>query len=158
MGAVSVRAALALALIVVGACGARAGLDVDDTAPWDPDAGLAPGPFPLDASVDRALVPVARGIQITDEDRLRRAVIERLMCDMEADLDAICRSHNAASHALDHFRDEIGRLDFMVRGGLVTIDGTKLAIPEAARNFVRVVASVFDQYIENSKAKHSVAV
>lgn len=109
-------------------------------------------------AVDRALVPVARGIQITDEDRLRRAVIERLMCDMEADLDAICRSHNAASHALDHFRDEIGRLDFMVRGGLVTIDGTKLAIPEVARNFVRVVASVFDQYIENSKAKHSVAV
>ncbi len=109
-------------------------------------------------AVERDLVPVVRGIQITDEDRLRRAVIERLMCDMEVDLDAICRSHGVTNHALDHFRDEIGRLDFMVRGGLVTIDGTKLAIPKAAQNFVRVVASMFDQYIENGKAKHSVAV
>ena len=80
------------------------------------------------------------------------------MCDMEVDLDAVCRSHGAASHALDHFRDELGRLDCMVRSGLVTIDGTKLAVPAAAQNFVRVVASIFDQYIENGKAKHSVAV
>jgi oxygen-independent coproporphyrinogen-3 oxidase len=109
-------------------------------------------------AVERDQVPVVRGIQITDEDRLRRAVIERLMCDMEVDLDAVCRAHGAASHALDHFRDELGRLDFMVRGGLVTVDGTKLAIPEAAQNFVRVVASCFDQYLDNGKAKHSVAV
>ncbi len=109
-------------------------------------------------AVERDLVPVVRGIQITDEDRLRRAVIERLMCDMEVDLDAVCRAHNASSHALDHFRDELGRLDFMVRGGLVTVDGTNLRIPEPAQNFVRVVASCFDQYLDNSKAKHSVAV
>lgn len=109
-------------------------------------------------AVDRELVPVARGVSITGEDRLRRAVIERLMCDMEADLDAICRAHGVSSHALDHFRDELGRLDFMARGGLVVIDGAKLRVPEAAQNFVRVVASCFDQYLENGKAKHSVAV
>ncbi len=41
-------------------------------------------------------LPVARGVALSDEDRLRREVIERLMCDLEVDLAAVARRHGRA--------------------------------------------------------------
>ena len=41
------------------------------------------------AAIAAGRFAVARGIAMTDDDRLRQRVIERLMCDMEVDLDAL---------------------------------------------------------------------
>lgn len=109
-------------------------------------------------AVEAGDIPVARGCALDDEDRLRRAVIERLMCDLEVDLDRLCRSYATGTGAGAHFAGELARLERLAADDLVRIDGTVLRVPETARAFVRVVASVFDEYLEPGHAKHSVAV
>ncbi|MFM7346304.1 MAG: oxygen-independent coproporphyrinogen III oxidase [Tagaea sp.] len=109
-------------------------------------------------AVEAGEIPVARGCVLDGEDRLRRAVIERLMCDLEADLDRLCRAYGTRTPAPNHFAGELARLEAMAKDDLVRVEGAVLRVPEAARPFVRVVASVFDEYLEAGHAKHSVAV
>jgi oxygen-independent coproporphyrinogen-3 oxidase len=106
--------------------------------------------------VKKGLLPVARGIALSTEDRLRRAVIERIMCADTADLAALAAEHGlplarlaGAFPALERFRAE----------GLIAWDGRTLApnLP-AARPYLRLIAAAFDTYLAAGAARHSVAI
>ncbi len=92
---------------------------------------------------------ISRGIPLSRDDKLRRALIMRLVCDFEIDLDAF-------GGATD-FKEALERLQPLARDGLVQIDGAKLTIPREARAFVRLVARAFDAYSDTT-ARHSAAV
>jgi len=98
---------------------------------------------------------VARGIALDDEDRLRRHVIERLMCDLAVDLAAACRRYGRSA---GHFGPELARLADLARDGIVEITATTVRIPEAARPLMRLPAAVFDAYLPTSSAAHAQAV
>ncbi len=102
---------------------------------------------------------VARGLVLTDEDRLRRAVIERLMCDLTVDLEGILATHGREA---GHFDGVLAGLDALIADGLVERRGRVLDIPESARPLVRIVAAAFDPYLapsqESGTARHSRAV
>jgi len=98
---------------------------------------------------------VARGIALTDDDRLRRAIIERLMCDLEVDLDAVSVPFGKSSA---DFRAEREALAPYVAQGFVEIAGPRVRVPTASRAAVRLVAAVFDSYLAPSSAVHAVAV
>lgn len=91
-----------------------------------------------------------KGIALTDEDRLRAGIIERLMCNLEIDLDAI---KGGAS-----FAAEITALQDLAKHGLVRIDGRHATVTEGGRPFVRIVAAVFDAYLAAGAKRHSLAV
>lgn len=95
-----------------------------------------------------------KGIVINADDRRRRAVIERLMCDMTVDLDRF----GGASM----FATELARLVDMAVDGLVRVDGAVVTVPEDARSLMRAVAAVFDAYLPAPgmapPARHSQAV
>jgi oxygen-independent coproporphyrinogen-3 oxidase len=97
----------------------------------------------------------ARGYSLTAEDRVRAAVIERLMCDLEANIGAIC-----SRHAFDPRRliEENEKLDRILGEGLADIDDGTLRIPNNYRFLVRAVAAAFDSYLECSPRIHSKAV
>jgi oxygen-independent coproporphyrinogen-3 oxidase len=96
-----------------------------------------------------------KGIALHPDDRLRGAVIERLMCDERVDLAAVCAAHGAR---LDVFDAELAALDDLAADGLVDRDGARVTVTEAGRPYVRVVAAVFDAYLDRGAARHSVAV
>ena len=96
-----------------------------------------------------------RGLVIDDEDRLRRAIIERLMCDFEVDLAA---SLAAFDRDAEHFAAEIDCLDELAADGILLRDGLTIKVPEPARPLVRIAAAVFDQYLASSHARHARAV
>jgi len=98
---------------------------------------------------------VVRGIAISDEDRLRRAVIERLMCDLTVDLEAVSRGHGRAPETFD---DEVAALAEMARDGIVTVAGRRVTVPEEARALLRTVCAVFDRHLASGKGRHSRAV
>ena len=50
-------------------------------------------------AVSNSRLAIARGFALTAEDRLRRAVIERLMCDFRVDLAAVARAHGQIGRA-----------------------------------------------------------
>ena len=98
---------------------------------------------------------VARGIVLADDDRLRRAIIERLMCDLAVDLDAVAKPFGKS--AAD-FQPELAALASYVADGTVEISGAKITVPPASRAAVRLVAAVFDSYLSKGNAIHAAAV
>ncbi len=105
--------------------------------------------------IEDGILPVKRGIAISDEDRLRREVIERLMCDLEVDLDAIAQRHGQTGA---HFAPEMTNLADLESDGVVVRDGHWLRITEDGRPLVRAAAARFDQYLKAGERRHSQAV
>ncbi len=91
-----------------------------------------------------------KGLALTDDDRLRAAIIERLMCDLAIDLDDF--------GGLERFADERATLTGLAAQGLLTIDGARVAITEAGRPYVRIAAAAFDRYLTTTQKRHSAAV
>ena len=91
-----------------------------------------------------------KGLALTDDDRLRAAIIERLMCDLALDLDRF--------GGPEAFTSEVRELQDLAAQGLVTIDGARVAVTTAGRPYVRIVAAVFDSYLAAAQKRHSVAV
>ena len=106
-------------------------------------------------AVRAGALPVARGIAMTDTDRLRRAVIETLMCHNEVDLRAVASRHDADAASL---MDAAPALQEMAHDGLVHWDGMHVAVTPAGRPFVRAVAAAFDTYLAAGVGRHSAAV
>ena len=110
------------------------------------------------AAVQAGRLPVARGCATNADDHVRADAIERLMCDFALDLAALAATHRLAAHPLDYFAQSLAKIDRLAAEGLCVRDGLKIAIPAAATNFARIVASAFDAYLEAGDAKFSVAV
>ena len=97
-----------------------------------------------------------KGIALSDDDRLRGQIIERLMCDMAVDLDAIV-DESGFDVATD-FSDELDALQPFQENGSVLIEGHRIQITDKGRPYLRLVASAFDTYLAQAKSRHSVAV
>jgi len=100
-------------------------------------------------------LPVARGLRLDDDDRLRGAVIERLMCFLEVDLDEVCREFGARPGV---FADALSALAGMEADGVVVLDGARVRMTERGRPFVRTVCAAFDRYLEPGETRHAQAV
>ena len=106
-------------------------------------------------AVRAGVLPVARGIALTGDDRLRRAVIEAVMCQDSVDLRAIANAHDADPAAL---MDAAPALQEMAHDGLLDWNGYRIAVTAVGRPFVRNVAAAFDRYLRPGLARHSAAV
>ena len=101
-------------------------------------------------------LPTVRGVALTPEDRLRRDVIEQVMCYGEVHLRATAARHAAAPDAL---LAAAPRLADLAADGLITWDGARVALRPEARPLVRAVAAVFDTYLKPTvEARHAPAV
>jgi len=98
---------------------------------------------------------VVRGIALDIDDRLRRHVIERLMCDLAVDLaDAAARFGQAAGY----FAADWPALEALAADGLIEIEGERILLTDLGRPLMRLVAAVFDRYLDPSAGRHSRAV
>jgi oxygen-independent coproporphyrinogen-3 oxidase len=107
------------------------------------------------AAVQKGELPVARGVAITDEDLFRGEIIERLMCDLEADLAQVCADHR---RPLRELAEEREALEAFERDGLVRLSGARVTVTELGRLVVRSIAAVFDRYFDPDGGRHSKAV
>lgn len=105
-------------------------------------------------AIERGQFATARGVRLSEDDRLRRAIIERLMCDLTVDLADVA---GARTGHVD-FAEELASLSCLAADGLVVLAGTKIIVPAAMRPFVRKVAAIFDRYLQRSERRHSPAV
>ena len=101
-------------------------------------------------------LPTCRGVTLSDDDRLRRHVIERIMCDREVDIGQICRAEGFAEEALD---GGLERLLPLAEDGLLALGGRRLAITSDGLAFRRSIAACFDAYlVPSEQQRHSKAV
>lgn len=104
-------------------------------------------------------LPVARGVEMSPDDKLRGEIIARLMCELAVDLRAVADRHGAPD--MD-FAAELARLAPLVTDGVVIVDDLRLKVTPAGRPLVRLVAAAFDAYLTRSgdheQQRHSRAV
>lgn len=97
----------------------------------------------------------ARGVALNGDDRLRRDVIDHLMCYLAADLGAIAARHGADAR---HFARERPALEELARESIVRLVGDRIEVVESCRMLVRVVAATFDAYLDRAAGRHARAI
>jgi oxygen-independent coproporphyrinogen-3 oxidase len=107
------------------------------------------------AAILAGRLPVAKGCRLDDDDRLRAAVIERLMCDLTVDLDRLCQDFDCDSSI---FADVVESLAEMQDDGLVDIDGPVIRVTAKGRPFMRAACAAFDRYLRPGETRHVRAV
>ncbi|WP_420410197.1 oxygen-independent coproporphyrinogen III oxidase [Hoeflea sp.] len=105
--------------------------------------------------VNLGRLPVVRGFELSDEDRLRARVIELLMCDFAFSFAAIRQEFGPAA---EDVLDEAEYLAGCDTDGMVEFSGGLFQVTAKGRPFVRSIASAFDSYLGNGAARHSLAV
>ncbi|WP_306119732.1 MULTISPECIES: oxygen-independent coproporphyrinogen III oxidase [unclassified Roseitalea] len=96
-----------------------------------------------------------KGYRMSDDDRVRAHMIERLMCDFRisfADLEA------RFGEAADGYIDEACAIADAETHDLCGVDIDGFFVPEQARPFARIVASRFDAHLNDSNFRYSKAV
>jgi len=106
-------------------------------------------------AVKRGRLPVSRQLATTAEDRLRGAVIERLMCSLEVDVESVCREHGYAISTLD---DELASARTLMADGLCAVSGRRIRVSPDLSRLVRLVAACFDRQAAPPSARHSLAI
>jgi oxygen-independent coproporphyrinogen-3 oxidase len=115
--------------------------------------GYVTNPARYMAAVAEGGFATARGITLTRDDRLRGAIIERVMCENAVDVEAVCRDHRVD---LEAFRALLAPdLDRLERDGLIRRTETQLTVTGAGRPFVRFVCAAFDRHYVMAEDRHS---
>jgi oxygen-independent coproporphyrinogen III oxidase len=95
--------------------------------------------------IEQGRLPVRKGIAVDDDDRLRAAVIQALMCYDELQYDRF-----GGAHGIDfrrYFADELERLQPLMADGLIEVDDEAIRITPRGRLLLRNIAMVFDRYL-----------
>ncbi|MBC7608713.1 MAG: oxygen-independent coproporphyrinogen III oxidase [Polaromonas sp.] len=96
--------------------------------------------------LDQGRLPVVRGLALSRDDLVRRAVIMAFMCQGDLQLESI---ENAfLIDFKSYFAAEFDALLALANQGLVTMSDTGIQVTEKGWFFVRAVAMVFDRYLQ----------
>jgi oxygen-independent coproporphyrinogen-3 oxidase len=101
--------------------------------------------------LDQGRFPIVRGMAVTRDDLVRRAVIMALMCQGQLQFESI----NLA-YLLDfqrYFAAELETLRGLEAQGLVTLDESGIQVTTQGWFFVRAVAMVFDRYLQTDRTR-----
>jgi oxygen-independent coproporphyrinogen-3 oxidase len=98
------------------------------------------------AMVESDRLPVAKGYEFTEEDKLRADVIMRLMCDLALDFGAMSAKWGIDFEA--HFAAALEQLKEPAKDGLILLSSGGLEVTERGRLFIRNLAMCFDAYLE----------
>ena len=107
------------------------------------------------ADIAAGRLPVGRQLETTSDDRLRRTVIERLMCDLQVDVGAVCLDHGREVSTLD---PAIAGARALTADGLCQVEGRRVRVPSDMARLVRVVAACFDNRSVIAPKRHSAAI
>ncbi len=101
------------------------------------------------AAVEQGRLPVARGLALSAEDRIRARLIERVMCEGEVPEAEVPAGIMATAEE---------RLGLLVADGMVAREAGRIAVTPMGRPFLRHLAACFDAFLKPSPARHSAAV
>jgi oxygen-independent coproporphyrinogen-3 oxidase len=102
-------------------------------------------------AIDAGRWPVMRGIRLSQEDRLRRTVINRILCHA-----VLIKSEIESEFGIafdDHFDKELEALRELERDGLIRLNDDQIEIAPLGRIFIRNVAMVFDAYLDGEGSR-----
>lgn len=106
------------------------------------------------SAVDAGRVPLHKAYLVTDEDKIRRGTIMRVMCDLSLDFAAM--STKLGVDFETHFATELESLSDLEADGLIRREPGGLQVTDAGRLFIRNIAMRFDNTLAPvSERRHS---
>lgn len=99
--------------------------------------------------LDQARFPVVRGLALSRDDIVRRAVIMALMCQGQVSFESI-----EMAFLIDfksYFSSELEALEKLQGQGLLVLESSGIQVTDMGWFFVRAVAMVFDKYLQTDR-------
>jgi oxygen-independent coproporphyrinogen-3 oxidase len=104
-------------------------------------------------ALDRDVLPIMRGMELNEDDLVRRSIIQDLMCHFELDKESINTTYQID---FDHyFATELGELREYEREGLLKLTPERIGVTPKGRMLIRNICMVFDKYLR-TRQKHAV--
>jgi len=101
--------------------------------------------------LDHGQFPVVRGLALSRDDLVRRAVIMSIMCQGQVQFESINLAYLLDCKA--YFAKELADLQTLVDQGLVVMDDAGIQVTADGWFFVRAVAMVFDRYLQTDRTR-----
>ena len=98
-----------------------------------------------DSLIKQGKLPVFKGFELDEDDKLRREVITQLICHFALDFADIERQF--AINFSDYFAKELAALIAMANDGLLQLSGPAIQVTPAGRLLIRNICMVFDKYL-----------
>jgi len=99
--------------------------------------------------LDRGQLPIMRGIELSADDLVRRAVIQTLMCYF-----ALSKESVEIAYLINfdrYFATELGELREFEKLGLITAEDGWLTVTPKGRLLIRNICMVFDRYLRHDR-------
>ena len=103
------------------------------------------------ARLDSGVLPCFRGWQLSQDDLLRRDVIQALMCRLALSIRDIEQKHQLRFD--DYFAAELEALKPLAGDGLVHVRPEAITVTARGRLLVRTVAMVFDRHLREQRER-----
>ncbi|GGW89636.1 oxygen-independent coproporphyrinogen III oxidase [Alteromonas halophila] len=99
-------------------------------------------------ALDHGKPVISKGVALSKDDELRRAIIMSLMCNLHLDIEELETRFNV--DFFRYFQDELQQFDRFVKDGIARIDRHQITISEHARLIIRVICMSFDAYLSHT--------
>jgi oxygen-independent coproporphyrinogen-3 oxidase len=96
--------------------------------------------------IESGELPIVKGLLIDDDDLIRAAVIQDLMCYDSLSFDDFGAKHNIDFR--EYFASEIEKLDVLEKDDLLVLSDAGIEITPRGRLLLRNIAMTFDRYID----------
>ncbi|MEQ6885149.1 oxygen-independent coproporphyrinogen III oxidase [Salicola sp. Rm-C-2C1-2] len=106
------------------------------------------GVWNLELDFDRT--PLKKGYQLSDDDRMRRAVIMELICHFSLDKQAFAATWGAPFDQV--FADTLPARQTMQDDGLIEDNAERLAVRTPGRLLIRAICQLFDAHAQKTQA------
>ncbi|MGA8392970.1 MAG: oxygen-independent coproporphyrinogen III oxidase [Burkholderiaceae bacterium] len=101
--------------------------------------------------LDQGRLPVVRGLAVSRDDLVRRAVIMALMCQGQVQFESIDLAYLVDFKT--YFAKEIKALGNLASQGLVELNEAGIQVTADGWFFVRAIAMVFDRYLQTDRTR-----
>ncbi len=102
--------------------------------------------------IERGELPIKKGLLVDDDDLLRAAVIQDLMCYDSLSYDDFGARHNVDFR--EYFAEEIKKLKVLEDDDLIELSDEGIGITPKGRLLLRNIAMTFDRYIDLEENEH----
>jgi oxygen-independent coproporphyrinogen-3 oxidase len=96
-------------------------------------------------ALDRDVLPIMRGLELNEDDLVRRAIIQALMCHFKLDKESFNGTYQIDFDS--YFATELGELRDYEREGLLVISPQSILVTPKGRMLIRNICMVFDKYL-----------
>lgn len=101
-----------------------------------------------EAAIGQNKFATIKGMTLSQDDLIRRALINQIICHFYVDGDAFARQHKI--DFTSYFAKELQQLSQHEQDGLLTRTGNTLRVTPAGRLLVRSICMVFDAYLDQA--------